>query len=848
MGVVYKAIDTRLERTVALKFLPENVIVSSGDRINLRREARAASNLDHPNIGAIHGLEETSDQLFIVMQYYEGETLAQRLARGLIPLRESLELIIQIASGLSEAHSRNIVHRDIKPSNVIITNSGTAKIVDFGLARMVASISATQTMSATGTLPYMAPEQILGEAVDQRADVWALAVMLVQMVTGAHPFLRTSAAGMTFAILNQPPAALDVVPDALRPVLYKALSKKPESRYANAAEILTDLEEARASILALPGLRTEPTLSHTVTPRELKQFMQNASTPTWTGRESQSARWFAAGSLMLIFTLAIALVLPPSRERLAGLAYASSEKHIAVLPFANAAGDQEYEPVAEGLMDSMTNELSNLEAAQHSLWVVPASVVRSRNVNDPSSAFRDLGATIVVQGVVTRKSSGVSLTVVLIDSKHLRQIGSVNIENAAGDLEALQSLAVIQLARMMKVSADAAPATGVAPNAYESYLKALGYLQRYDKPGNPNLAISELKSALDQNPRFALGYATLGEAYRLKFLMDNDPASVQNALEYCRKALDLDPSLPSIHVTLGHLHAKLGQDDLALQEFQKVLALNPRDADSLIGMAGVYEHMGRVSAAESQLKHAASLRPDYWDGYRALAEFYDRQKRGQDAILQYRRIVELTPDNPEAYSDLGVQYLQLGDPQSLAAAEADFQKSIQLAPNYQAYTNIGWLYLLQKRYEQAAAATRQALDLNDKDWRVWLNLQLAYTWLGDDRQRRYARGRTLSLLEQYVRVNSQDAEARSTLATLYAEDQLRDMALSHANAALALAPLDPGVLSDLAETYERLGNRPRALQFAQRSLENGYTLTDLQLRPVFHALLADPGFRPRNKQ
>jgi serine/threonine protein kinase len=205
MGIVYKALDTKLERTVALKFLPDGVTVSDADKKDLLREARAASGLDHPNIGVIHGLEESDDhQLFIVMQYYEGETLAHKISRGVIPVRESLDLAIQIARGLSAAHAHNIVHRDVKPSNIIITREHVAKIVDFGLARVVASISSTQSISSTGTLPYMSPEQILGEPIDQRADLWALGIIIVQMLTGSHPFLRPSTAAMTFAILNQP--------------------------------------------------------------------------------------------------------------------------------------------------------------------------------------------------------------------------------------------------------------------------------------------------------------------------------------------------------------------------------------------------------------------------------------------------------------------------------------------------------------------------------------------------------------------------------------------------------------------------------------------------------------------
>ena len=164
MGVVYKAVDLKLERTVALKFLPNEFAVTPEDKDRLRREARSASALDHPNIGVIHGLEETDErQLFIVMAYYQGETLAQRINRGLIPPCEALDIAIQIANGLAAAHGHNIVHRDMKPSNIIITKEQVAKIVDFGLARVVTSASVTQSSSTTGTLPYMAPEQILGE-------------------------------------------------------------------------------------------------------------------------------------------------------------------------------------------------------------------------------------------------------------------------------------------------------------------------------------------------------------------------------------------------------------------------------------------------------------------------------------------------------------------------------------------------------------------------------------------------------------------------------------------------------------------------------------------------------------
>jgi len=851
MGVVYQAVDLKLERTVALKFLPHEMVVSDADKERLLREARSASALDHPNIGVIYGIEESDDQqLFIVMAYYEGDTLARRLNRGVLSLRESLDLAIQIARGLSAAHARNIVHRDIKPSNIIITKDNVAKIVDFGLARVVASASATQTISLTGTLPYMAPEQILGELIDQRSDVWALGVILVQMITGSHPFVRPNTAAMTFAILNQPPAALDAVPPAVRPLVYKALSKKPEHRHANAGDLLKDLESAREQITATPSPPDGPTLTRAVNPRDLKKFVENASTPRWSAGH---ARWpvrLVLAMVMLALIAAASVFLPAVRERLAGMVYASTEKHIAVLPFESAGNDPDFSLVANGFSDSLTNELSNLDAAQKSLWVVPASEVRTHQIADAPSAYRILGATMVVQGNVQRKGQVVYATAVLIDSKRLRQIGSVQVQNDAGDLAALENDALTHLARLMKikVSEGTLARTGSAPpDSYESYLKALGYMQRYDKPGNLDLAISTLTSAVQKNSGFALGYATLGEAYRLKFQMDHHPAWIAEATANCEKATQIDDRLSVAHVTLGRLNATLGKDDIALREFQKALNIDPRNADALIGMATVSEHAGKIADAEATYKRAIGLRPDYWDGYNVLADFYDRQKRPQDSIAQYRRILELTPDNPSAYNDLGVVYMEMTDPKSAAAAEEAFQKSLQLAPNYQAYANLGWLYIGQKRYAEGAAATQKALDLNAKDWRVWANLLLAYIWLKDEEKIRTVRAKTLSALEQYALLDSKEAGVQSMLSTFYGQDKLRQKTISHANAALALAPKDPAILADVAEAYDYLGERRRAIEYAEDSLKRGYTLEDLKDRPGLLPLLADPNFRSRGK-
>jgi serine/threonine-protein kinase len=858
MGVVYKALDLTLQRTVGLKFLPADVALNEREKESLLQEARAASALDHPNIGSIYGIEEMSDhQLFIVMAYYEGETVAQLIGRGLPAPSQSVDLVLQIARGLSAAHARNIVHRDIKPSNVILTKDGVAKIVDFGLARVVTSSALTQSMHISGTLPYMAPEQILGESLSPACDVWALGVILIQIFTGSHPFFRDNAAAMTFAILNQAPAGIESMPPELGAIAYRALAKTAENRYPTAKEMQADLEPLRSQGTSRATVGpNEATRTNLLTARELKHFAELASAPRWAGAavERKTPRR-SLYVLLALLTVALATLLVPQVRTRLGAALTSSssaENHIAVLPFDNIGGDPANDALAAGLMDALSGELSNINAGKQTLWVVPASVVRSHKVSDPTAAAKELGVNLVVKGSIQRTGQDVRLTVDLIDANNLRQIGSVPLEDRTGDIGTLQNEAVARLASLMKikVSAEELRATGgrASPAAYELYLQALGYMQRYDKPGNIDQAISALNDAVKIDPQFALGFASLGEAYRLKNQVDPQHQWVEQSLANLNHAVEVDDRLASPFVSLGRLHTSLGKHDLALQEFQKALAVNPRDADAIMGMASAYEHMGRLQDAEANFKKAIALRPDYWDGYNSLGFFYFRQQRFPEAIAQFRRVLELTPDNATAYSNLAAVYLSLSDPKAQAEGEAPLKRSIELSPTYAAYANLGRLYFTQKRYSESAQMSRKALELNGNDYNVWNNLFLDYQWLHDDANIRTTRTKTLALLEDYVKLHPQDAEAHSTLSNLYAEEKEKDKAERQIETALALQPKDGSVLADAAESYEDLGDRKRAIEFAEKSLQNGDALDDLQSRPALQALLADPNFHSNPKR
>ena len=860
MGVVYRARDQRLDRTVALKFLPAELNASQREKERFLREARTASSLDHPNIGVIHGIEETADGLtFIVMAYYEGSSLAQRIQKGSMKLHEAVAIARQMAQGLGEAHRHSIVHRDVKPSNVMLTSSGLVKIVDFGLARAMTEQTASQT-GVTGTVRYMSPEQAMDRGVDQRCDIWALGVVFAEMLTGNTPFHADSMTAMLFLILNDPPKGLDGVHPALQPILYHALAKDPERRYGSCAEFLADLTAAEKVI---PAAEADADLTQKVpstgrgsrTSAQTKRLIAEASRGAWgpaAEKNSSMTNWLLA-ALVLLLAVGLALgFIRPLREKVVALVTgAPSEKHVAVLPFDNIGSNPENAALTDGLMDSLAGRLSNLDVGNQSLWVVPNSEVRRRNISDPGDALKQLGANLVVKGSVERDGKNIRLTLNLIDTKNLRQVGSAMVEDPAGDLSTLEDEVVSRLAKLMKISvtADMLRNTGGSLNAaaYVDYLTALGYAQRFDKAGNLDLAIASLQKAIQTDPGFALGYAQLGESYRLKYIVEQNAHWLDEALAYCQKAVELDNRMPAVYVTLARIHDALGKHDLALQEFQHALQLDPKNGAALSGLARSYESSGRVVDAEKTFQEASDVRPDDWLGFNDIAAFYARQGKYPQAIAAYRLALQITPDNAEVYSNLGSAYLDQGGEKNLPLAEDALKKSIALSPGYPAYANLGMLYMQEKRYAEAAATTDKALKINSNDYMVWNDLMVAYDGARQPAQAVVARRRAEELAEKVVQLKPRDALAQSTLASLYGADKMNEKAMEHIRTSLALAPDDPNVLANVGEAYEFLGDRDHALQFIEKSIAKGYALEDIRNTSGLQALVADPRFRPAGK-
>jgi len=835
MGEVYEAIDLEMGR-IALKTIRPEIAGNPEMLLRFKKEVTLALKISGPHVCRIHAFYPLVDsargskRAFLTMEFLDGITLTEKIRQsGPLSWAETKSIALEICSGLQTIHEAGIIHRDLKSRNIMLASrngSTCAVLMDFGLAREFhgptseTATDLTNPGAIVGTPDYMAPEQFEGQEVSPATDIYALGVVLYEVITGKHPFEAHTPIGAAILRGRRPSLASSLqrgVPRHCDEIISKCLEFDPKRRYQSATEVAEDL---RGGLLSRAGLR----------------------------KNSFKALVVVACMALLLSGL---MLVPAIRERVQGILFSSREKHIAVLPFDIAGTNPETQALGDGLMDSLAGKLSNLDAANKSLWVVPASEVRARKVKDPSSALREFGATIVVMGNFERNGPSAHLRVTLIDPTKMREIGFADVENQGGDLAALEDEAVTRLGRLMNISVkddlahDSAGPVGHA--AYEDYLTGLGYFQRYDKPGNLDLAIHALQNAVHTDPRFALGFAKLAQACVMKYRLGSNPEWLKQAEAYARQAAELDDRVPSTYVALAQVHATSGKYDLAIQEFQHALTLDSRNAEALAGIAGSYQNEGRNSEAETAYIKAAALRPDDWTGYSALGVFYDDTGQPRKAIAQYLRALELTPDNSGLYTNLGVAYMDLGDPKMLEEAEKALKKSIAINPTFVAYGNLGFLYLNEHRFDESIAASQKALQLNPQSYDVWSNLTAAYEWLRDDDQANAARKKTIDLLEGSVSLNPQNALAQATLAAMLAKSGLREQSLEHVRISLALSPDNQYVLSQVADAYELLGDRQNAIKYLSQALANGMTREQLSGDPEIQGVLSERGFRVARK-
>ena len=668
MGVVYKAQDTRLKRTVALKFLPPALNASGEARQRFEHEAQAASALDHPNICTVHDSGQTDDgHLFIAMAYYRGETLKKKIARGPVPVDEALSYARQMARGLAKAHATGIIHRDIKPANVMVTDDGVVKIVDFGLAKM-ADVQLTRTGVTLGTVAYMSPEQARGIEVDAQTDVWSLGVVLYEMLTGKRPFPGEHEQGIIYHLLHEEPIPIteaDVeLPEELDHVVTMCLEKEKDLRYPSMDDLLADLEVLTQST----GAHTmDFTVSRT---SASERFRQRRKAQMW-----RKARRAGAGVLaVLLVVLGILSLQQPSLP---------VKQHLAVLPFSIAEAGLVDQAFADGLVETFRGTLARLEQTQDSLWVVPARDMYVYPAESPDEARQLFGVNLAVQGRIEPVGERIRLALALVDTKTHETLRSSILEGddtrdavfQAGLLTTVSDLLEMDLTPEIRRTLNIGGTN--QSEAYVYYLQGQGYLKRYDQLDQIDFAIQMFERALQVDSIYALAYAGLGEAYWRKFEKTMDVPWIEQAEAYCERALELNRDLAPMYVTRGLIDTKRGQYGSARVMFDEALERDPTSATAYRGLAQLYLESGEPEAAEQTYRRAISLKPDFWGGYNDLGIFYFRQSRFIDAAAQFEHVINLTPDNPWGYNNLGSAYRRLGRPQD---ATPLYHKSLDVQP------------------------------------------------------------------------------------------------------------------------------------------------------------------------
>jgi tetratricopeptide (TPR) repeat protein len=823
MGSVWLAEDLRLHRQVALKTLRGADDDDAQARARLMREARAAAALNHPHIATVYDVLEDAGQVVIVFEYVEGETLAARLARDPMPAPEAVELGCQIAKALVVAHAQGIIHRDLKPANVIVTAAGQAKVLDFGIARMLAT-GTTQTKGGhtasagfMGTPAYAAPEQMVSSAVDERADLYALGVMLFEMISGRRPFMGSDPVALASSKLSHDAPALKsraaAIPRELEHLVASLLARDRDQRPATAGDVLAQLR----AIYGTPGTGT---LAVPASPRRLVStiaavilLIAVAGFGAWEIRRLSGGRAPAAGT-------------PPV---------------VAVLPLDNISGDTSRDFLSAGISESLIAGLASSPA----LTVLSrGAVVEARNrASELGDLAKVLGATYMVQGGV--QQSGDQLRVTLSLLRPDRSIAwASSFDGSLSEVFDLQTRMSVALGEAMSVRLGDDPKVALRrptenPEALSEYWKGRAYLDRRDVKGNLDAAANALSRAIKLDDRFALAHAALGEVYWAKYVETRETDWTQKAVEEGTTALRMDPNRPEVRHTLAITLAGSGRLDEAVDELNRALTLQPNYEDARRQLGLVLARQGKVDAALAEFRKAIALRPASSATWSAMGLSLFQAERFREAVEAFTKVTELQPDSPSGFQQLGAAYQGLGDHDS---AIKNYERSLAIRPNPQTFSNIGSLHHLAGRYQAAVDAYGRALELRPNSHVTWRNLGDAYRRLGRADKAAEAYGRALTLVESELKIDSRNAGNRSVMAVYLAKLGRYDEARRHNDQALALASDDSNVLFRSAVVQALSGRTREALDAIESAIAHGTAFARIDAEEDLASLRKDPRY------
>jgi eukaryotic-like serine/threonine-protein kinase len=703
MGDVYLALDTKLDRKVAIKVLRPDWIAEENLKKRLVREAQAAAKLDHPNICAIYDVNEADSLTFIVMQYIEGETLAEKMERQPVQLSRALAIIEQAAEGLSEAHAHGIVHRDIKPQNMMITPRGQLKILDFGLAKQMRSSITVDNDAQTaqllstpgmvvGTMPYMSPEQVQGEPLDASSDIFSLGVTLYEMLAGKHPFKDKSDAVTMSRILLAEPIPTEQfqaqVSPELQTLLGKMLDKDKALRYQSAEEFLTDLRQLPAKLSA-QDTQANATRTKEITPAEkiADSIFRNA------GRH----KWAVLASALALILLVVAISRWVSTKHLESLAvlpfsYVSSD------PQSMANPDREY--LSDGLTESIINNLSQLANLK---VIARSSVFRYKGKDLNVQAIgRELNVRAVLVGQIKQDGDELRITVELMDVQGNRSIWGDTYRRKTADIQSVQKEIARNVSEKLRLTLTGADQTQLAKTdtesgeAYEAYLKGRYHWNKRTDEGFKQAA-NFFQEAIVKDPNYALAYTGLADSYTLRsdygFLDPREGYALAKGA--VTLALKYDESLAEAHTSLASIKAVTDWDwQGAENEYRRAIELNPKYATAHHWYAAQLLLQGRFDQALQEIKTAQQLDPLSLGINKDFA-----------VILLYAR------DYDKALEQC--------------------RKTLEIEPRFGAmFTYIAQIYELQQKYSEAVAELEKAHAADPEDGEITYALGQAYALAG----------------------------------------------------------------------------------------------------------------------
>ncbi len=611
MGVVYKAEDTKLKRTVALKFLPPHISESGEERERFIHEAQSASVLNHTNVTTIYGIEESSEGLFISMEYVEGKTLKQIIGNETLSVKKVIDIGIQVCEGLAAAHKKEIVHRDIKSDNIMVTKEGQVKIMDFGLAKLKGATKLTKTRSTLGTLAYMSPEQAQGEEVDSRSDIFSFGVVLYELFTRHLPFGGEHHAAVIYSIINEDPQPVarfnNQVSAMLEDMVFKALAKDREERYQHADELLADLRRERKS---LDYVKTVVTAKPAESPKPAIAvlYLQNLS-------ENKEDAYFAAGMTEDIIT---------QLSKIGGLLVTSRSD-----------------------VEQFKNKPVNLKEVANRLRV-----------------------NYVMEGSVRKYGNKIRITCQMIKASDGFHVWADSYDRQMEDLFAIQAEVAKEVAQALKVTLappelamiEKKPTQNV--QAYNYYLQGREYYvgRGARNKGCLELATKMFEKALESDFNFALAYAGLSDCYTSYVMFDIDPKKswLSEAEKAGLKALVLEPNLAEAHRALSRLYWVMGKTEKAIQEVEAAVKANPNYGEAWKVLGHWYIYTGQYLKAESALMRVLEVKPTCGDLFGAIIELYSAWGKEQKVEEFFNKGLETQPYDWLTYFCMSAHYLGRG--------------------------------------------------------------------------------------------------------------------------------------------------------------------------------------------